>query len=45
MKQNYYLYKIAIIDICQKKKPKKTRNEVKKLTQGQNTESAITTHI
>ena len=25
MKQNYYLYKIAIIDICQKKKTQKKR--------------------
>ena len=48
MKQNHYLYKIAIDDNYQKKKKKKEkekRNEVKKLTQGHNIESKITTNI
>ena len=50
MKQNHYLYKIAINDNYQKKKKKKERvwvkrNEVKKLTQGHNIESKITTNI
>ena len=39
MKQNDYLYKIPINGKCLKKK-----NEVTKLTQGHNIESAITTH-
>ena len=53
MKQNHYLYKIAINDNYQKKKKLKKkkkrerekRNEVKKLTQGHNIESKITTNI
>ena len=47
MKQNHYLYKIAIHDNYKKKKKKEKekRNEVKKLTQGHNIESKITTNI
>ena len=47
MKQNHYLYKIVSSDNCQKKrrKRKKERNGIKKLTQGHNLESAVTTHL
>ena len=34
MKQNYYLYKIAIIDICQKKNPKKNEKRSQKIDTG-----------
>lgn len=43
MKQNYYVYKIAMNDNCQKKRKK--RNKAKNSTQGHNIESAITTHL
>lgn len=34
MKQNYYLYKIAIIDICQKKNQKKNEKRSQKIDTG-----------